>query len=567
MQATAVQSWGPTYTGSIRWYVRILPSLTDFAFLLPAFLAILAGTQTLLADGDTGWHIRTGEWILEHRAIPKVDLFSFTKTGQPWFAWEWGWDLLFGSIHKAWGLGAVALANLVLLCFVSALLYRLIRRCSGNDLLAMLFTVLAFFGSSIHWLARPHLLSWVFVLIFYHAILSAAEGRVRGLYWLPFLTVAWVNIHGSFFVGVLMVFLTAMAEAASVLCSERRSCLLAFANARPYLLCAGACIAASFVNPYTWHLHRHIFDYLRDSRLLDQIQEFQSISFHHWPTMFFECMLVMGLASTVWCLKRRNFAAASLIVLWAHFALLSARNIPIFLFIAAPWVCCMMQDAGRSLKPLSCVNHFCSAIEEVFTELQPVERIARWHVASLLVVVWMMYLLANGDTRLNVNFDAKKFPAQTIPVLESRRAGHVFTFDQWGDYLIYRLYPSTQVFVDGRSDFYGADFVLDCGHIVNARYDWNAQLSKFSVDAVLLKPDAPLATVLKQSPKWQVLFDDGHAIVFGARAAVAPAISAASQQNVRFSPVYKNGGNELGAMTGSQVLNCNLRPITHERRS
>src|SRR5207248_8217991 len=81
-------------------------------------------------------------------------------------------------------------------------------------------------------------------------------------------------------------------------------------------------------------------------------------------------------------------------------------------------------------------------------------------------------------------------------------------------YLIYRLYPSTQVFVDGRNDFYGADFVIRCEHLVNARYGWETELKRYGVNAVLLKPNAPLSEVLKESRTWRVAFDNGSAILF-----------------------------------------------------
>src|SRR5580700_9197132 len=69
---------------------RFLPSLTDVAFLMPiSFIFLkLAGARSLLADGDTGWHLRTGEWILSHRQVPWSDIFSFSRPGAPWFAWE-----------------------------------------------------------------------------------------------------------------------------------------------------------------------------------------------------------------------------------------------------------------------------------------------------------------------------------------------------------------------------------------------------------------------------------------------------------------------------------------------
>src|SRR5689334_4825911 len=165
-------------TEPIHWAVRFLPSLTDLAFLLPYFLVfgMLSGCSLLLSDGDTGWHIRTGDWILQHRAVPKVDLFSFTKTGQPWFAWEWGWDVLFSVIHRVSGLAGVVFGNMLLLGVVSVLLFRLVRRCCDNDLVAFAFTLIAMCGSTLHWLARPHLVSWVFALVFAHVIVSAEQG-------------------------------------------------------------------------------------------------------------------------------------------------------------------------------------------------------------------------------------------------------------------------------------------------------------------------------------------------------------------------------------------------------
>ena len=114
MEAAATHSLERTDTGSNRWLVSLFPSLTDFAFIWPALLlfVMLPGSSVLLSDGDTGWHIRTGEWIWQHKAVPTTDLFSFTKPHAAWFAWEWGWDLLFAGIHHFWGLGESSLLPL-----------------------------------------------------------------------------------------------------------------------------------------------------------------------------------------------------------------------------------------------------------------------------------------------------------------------------------------------------------------------------------------------------------------------------------------------------------------------
>ena len=116
--------------------VRFLPSLTDLAFLMPiVFLfARMEGAKTMLGDGDTGWHIRTGQWILANGRVPDKDVFSYTKAGQPWFAWEWLWDVCAAWLYQHGGLATVVTVNIVVICLTFALLFRLVRRHCDNPL-------------------------------------------------------------------------------------------------------------------------------------------------------------------------------------------------------------------------------------------------------------------------------------------------------------------------------------------------------------------------------------------------------------------------------------------------
>src|SRR5579863_2372943 len=104
-------------TSPVPAIARILPSLTDLAFVMPLIFifAKLDGARIMLYDGDTGWHIRTGEWILANHQVPHLDLFSFSRPGAPWFAWEWLWDVMFALIHQRWGLAGVVLGSLAVI--------------------------------------------------------------------------------------------------------------------------------------------------------------------------------------------------------------------------------------------------------------------------------------------------------------------------------------------------------------------------------------------------------------------------------------------------------------------
>jgi hypothetical protein len=525
MEATVVQTWHECETSGKAWAVRLLPSFTDFAFLFPlvVIFGFLNGSNVLFKDGDVGWHIRTGDWILAHRAVPRADLFSSTMSGRPWFAWEWGWDAAFSMIHRVGGMAAVAFFNVLLLCAASALLYRLIRRRCENDLVSLGMTGIAVLATSVHWHARPHLVAWLFVLVFCHAAADAEEGNRKLLWWLPVLTIFWANVHASFGVGI-MVLVAAAAGAALESLAEHASWPLVYASATPYLLCALGCLAASFLNPYGWHLHAHIVGYLSDSELLDHIQEFQSPNFHPTAMIFFESLLLAGSAAALWCLQRRRYAAAILIAAWAHLSLASIRNAPLLVFFAAPWVAAMICDAASYGTDAPSAAGVIAGLRRIGDDLRPMERLPRLHFASALGAALLACGFLGHYPKFEAGFDARRFPEAALATLAAAHPRHLFTEDLWADYLIYKD-PSTRVFFDTRSDFYGTKFMARYSDLLSAAPGWQTELQRDGIDAVLVRPDRPLAAVLKLMPGWSPVFTDRTAILFcaGPHAVKAPA--------------------------------------------
>ncbi len=379
---------------------RVFPSLTDLVFLLPFFalFGLSDGGRTLLNDGDTGWHIRTGDWILQHRQVPHTDLFSFTKPNQTWFAWEWGWDVLFSIVHRAWGLSGVVLINAAILGLVAVLLYRLVRRRTTNDVLAFGITAIALFSSSIHWLARPHLLSWVFILAFLHLIDRAEKGDQKILWIAPLLTLAWVNIHGSFFLGSFFLLIYA-----------------AFQAQRRYFVCALLCLAASLLNPYGWHLHEHVIRYLFDGKQLSHIQEYASIDFNSPLALRFEFFLGFGALAAWRALRQRQWAQAVMIAVWAHLSLKSARNIPIFLFVAAPGVAAFLSALLEAIRDHSAVSSLRNIARKVllfgqeFRSFERVERVPLIPVAAIVVLASCLNIGTSGKPFIT-DFDSRGLP-------------------------------------------------------------------------------------------------------------------------------------------------------------
>jgi hypothetical protein len=507
--------------GVVASMLRIFPSFLDLAFLAPFgfLLARPTGFKSLLGDGDTGWHLQTGEWILQNRNVPYNDFFSFSRPGGPWFAWEWLWDACFAWLQRIGGLAAVLLVSTLIICTASAVVYGITRKKSGNSVVALILSLLVVCATSFHWLARPHLFTFLFAALFF-AVLDAGPARKRlMMIVLPCLMIVWTNLHGGFIVGLLMVLCYAAGEGIRFLISTGGERDSARSNALIYAEVLGLCGAATFFNPYFFRLHQHLIGYLTDGYALRYISEFQSISFHHPLALFFEVLLIAGIATAFWNLMNKRVVPALLLLGFAHLALMSGRNIPIFAIIAAPLIAEGITAFLAWLRTAESkwVRHATSRFRGFCTEMDVMESIPRLHIVSA-GLVWLIGSIVYAPAppaRFLAEYDANTFPARAIDKIQKEDLGtRIFSTDDWSGYLIYRMYPKVKVFIDGRSDYYGPKFGEEYADVLNVKYDWEARLRKYDVRTILLPANSFLSAALKETHRWRCVYDDGVAIVF-----------------------------------------------------
>lgn len=331
-----------------------VPSLSDFAFLIPIVVLFWCTTEVswLLTDSDTGWHIRTGESILSTGRVPAVDIFSFTKPESQWFAWEWLSDVLMAAVHHFAGLGGLVLASFFLLGFTSTCVYENAIEESGHRLIAIVLTALAMAASTIHWLVRPHLVTPLLAALFLWILIRVQrDGKTRWLLVLPPLTILWVNLHGGFFVGIVLLITYGLGSVAEELL-QGNGCH-AWQHGRSYALTAAACAVASLINPYGYRLHLHVAQYLGASFYLQRISEFQSVDFHSFTAGYFETLLVLAMAAAFWHLRSGKLVQVTLLLSWSHMALFSVRNIPIFAVVAVPGVALALRESLEHVRSQS----------------------------------------------------------------------------------------------------------------------------------------------------------------------------------------------------------------------
>jgi hypothetical protein len=220
----------------------------------------------------------------------------------------------------------------------------------------------------------------------------------------------------------------------------------------------------------------------------------------------------------IWYGRQRRFAEVFLLAGWGHLAILVARNIPLYAIVAAPVIAPAVAAWISGLKeaPIATwLRAFASELTELGEEFGALERIPRAHVLSAfgLVVVALLMMRPDPGRLLAAEYDAKSYPAAAMNVLKPSQ--RIFSNDEWGDYLIYKLWPKgARVYVDGRSDFYGSKFDKEYIQLISGKYDWEKTLAHYSVDTILLSPRSGFATTVKESQHWRVVYDDGIAIVF-----------------------------------------------------
>jgi hypothetical protein len=529
------------------WVRVAMPSIADLIFA--ALLGVLVFTSLsvrLLGDAGIGWHIRTGQQILATHEFSRVDPFSASAAegqeavaGNPaaerfsknerlykkWFAWEWLYDVIVGRLEASLGLNGVVWFTAVVIAAVFAGTFLLLMRRGTNVLVAVVLTLLAISASMIHFLARPHVLSWLFTLAWF-VILGSAENYDKGghsqigkrwLWVLPLLMLVWVNVHGGFLLGFVLIkifFLGAVWEwwrARGDRIEEALQRIAAGRRAIRLIWVGLVCALASLVNPYGWKLHAHVYAYLSNRFLMDHIEEFQSPNFHGIAQKCFLALLLITIA-IVAARGRKLRMSELLTLLFAVYAgLYASRNIPVSAIL-------LVVIIGPHILP----NGFTRGdARGFFHRMAVVEAGMRGHLWPLVAIVATFAIAANGgrvgsNRLMDAHFDARRMPVGAVDYLEAHQIqgvalGPVLSPDYWGGYLIYRHIP---VVVDDRHDFYGEDFLKSYLKMMHVEGNWQEFLQTHDAACVLLPRDSALANVLMETQGWKRIYSDDVAVAF-----------------------------------------------------
>jgi len=490
-----VASLHPLQSGDSR--AHFLSTSKVFFFVLAVGLFVLAVRD--LSDPDLWWHLRSGQLIVETKAVPRTDPFSYTQSGQPWIAHEWLTEVMLYVIYRLAGKAGLVCSFALI---ISAAFLMTYRRCRGRPYVAGIVTLWGALASVSTWGVRPQMLSLLLTSLFL-ALLDYSDQEPHLVWWLPVITLAWVNLHAGYAVGITLAVLYLTGSAVDYAFRKTPD---KHSVSRLWHLGAAtaACLMVVPINPSGARLYLYPIHALR-LRVLQYISEWRPPDFQLGSFVLFFMMALGTFVALV--LSKRGVRSSQLLTIlvtaWA--ALHSVRHIPIFVMIAIPFL-------SKNIEELLARRQWAQVL------VLPTLNSSPWLRALNGITLLMVLIFAALHVQHTVlgldEAERRDFPAAAASFLESRHIPEPLLNNyDWGGYLIWRLYPNYHVWVDGRNDLYGDAFMDEYLRFHWAQDGWKQRLHSAGIRSAVLPPNSPLAHSLLQMRDWQRIYEDPQAVI------------------------------------------------------
>jgi hypothetical protein len=525
--------------------IKLLRSLS----LISLLFAIFATSHIRVGDPDFWWHLKTGEYIYQHQAIPAEDPFSYTTPSPPTLrvkfilAQYWLTQVLFYGVYQFLGLEGIILFKAFFFTLLLYLLYVGIRMDNVGHYLALGFTTLAavivldFIGE------RPNMFSFLFALILV-CILERFRRRVgqaaphdsalnasrHMLYPLPFLMILWSNMHGGFILGDVIIMVYVLSEWVQYYHKKVSGTGTGIFSGARYLrdlsIAGGAAIAFSFINPCGYGVIPAVLD-LKRSVFINRITEHASpwiittmlSSYPYWVLVSFTAILLF------FNIRRFDITHLILLVFLGGMSLYSIRYIPFFALIS----CVILPGYLHATFSKTGIFSFSSSF---FPGIIDRVRSSSAFQAGFPLIITSFFLIftlisIKKGQAFQRGADELMFPAHAADFIEENGLkGKMFNHLDVGGYLVWRLYPQQKTFIDGRTFseevFIEFDKVLGAsGRSLSGLPEWRSVLDRYGIELVVTfsinrhqGKVFPLISALIEDDEWQLIYLDRNSLIF-----------------------------------------------------
>jgi hypothetical protein len=468
------------------------------------FALIFLFASRPLSDPDFWWHLKAGEHIVKTGVIPRTDFFSFTNYGREWVAHEWLSEALFYAVYSRLGFGALIFLCAAVTACAFWLVYKLTPAhpiLKGTAVLLGAWAILPVAG------VRPR--TFTLLLASFYLYILAREARRGGagtaLWWLAPLMAVWVNLHGGFILGFALI---ALAAAGALLDGWAAGEPLRATTPRLKrlgLVLAG-CFCAALLNPTGARIFAFPFEIFLSPVQQQEIVDWLSPNFHQSETAPLAALILLTTAALALSPVRPRPGQLLLLLATLYATLKSNRHVAIFALVAPPLLAAHAQS-WLGVTPL----------RRLFA---PDDAVRKEVLSPLVVAVMLLPLLVFVPRLKETAYAPPRQEMVGVPIKavafmkREGLTGNTFTdVNVWGGYLIWEA-PSNPVYVDGRVDMYGDEFMREYVDLIRGLADWRAPFERHGVRHAVVETKSVLAREIAESPDWREVYADEKARVF-----------------------------------------------------
>lgn len=491
-------------------------------------LALFSSAHPIL-DPDMWWHIDVGEAIWQHRSVHFVDQLSFTNP-KVWVNSQWLSEAVFAKVNELFGIMGLEFFSLLLKVAAFLIVFATMR---ANPLTKVWLTILFAFGAlPVMGGARPQLFSFLFIaliaLTIHRARQSAGfQGKSQNASFyapiafilLPTLFALWANIHSFYFLAFVLFALAIFADWTNERMGWQPVIGSVFRKQVAILL--AFCFFAIFITPFGWHSAKQVFVNIVQSSQLP-IEEWKPVTqMRHPLVVIWSFLLLIWIFCLAWSPKRPD----ALEIFWMAFATLNSmtgvRMTALWCLLAAPFI----SDH---------ISQWMSRSERLKSHPEAPQWLPKLTVALLAFLASLIMAVKFLPDEFSKR-ERKEYPQGAVTwAIEHDLKGNCLTRYDWGGYVAWQTKNRLKVFVDGRADFYPIKVMRDFIAAYYGKSNWHKILKRYSVNIVMVSPDAPIANLLAlKSDEWRLVYRDKIAVIFLRRAfAVSPQSQPTKPQTV-----------------------------------
>ncbi len=463
---------------------------------------------------DFWWHITAGREILTSGHIPAIDVYSFTEVGQPYPSYQMFWlmEVFLYAVYKAGGPALVVFVQSLLITAAYAILFWVCKLTSHSWRIAALGVLFAAALGLNDWNVRPQAITFLLASLFLLAIYQYRQKPHWGwLFIFPVCMLVWVNSHGTFIIGLVLIAIWWAHEIWSALPlrvnqTHPRDLKRAIVPGAMFFITGLTCL----VNPRGPEIINYLRTLTGNIVVQNLVTEWAPPTFNTLMGALFFIGLFTSAILLVVSFKHLDFFQLSTFLIFGYLGITTSRGSVWFGLVMAPIVAQYIALFAQRFRKAdqSTARQEGSRILNLF-----------FLVVILLLVVfslpWFKSVLPLPAAKAGLI--STETPVQaTQALLEMNPPGQVFNAMSFGSYLIWAVYPHYQVFVDSRIELFPEQVWLDYLSISNAEGDWEAMLRNYGVNTLMLsqQDQSVLVDAVSHSAAWRLIYQDQLASIF-----------------------------------------------------